>query len=251
MAAASPMGAPAPAKEVECKGAALSFQLKFGKELSTIDTLGDQNTIGDLRQVLLAKTGVPAALQKIMFKGMQRDDTKTLQAVGIRDKVKVMMVGSSIDQVMKAAQGPTADQLSAQASLAEGSAAVEENLQEQTKHRKVLDKGIPEGVEPGLVGNHASLPEGSINNVLNNIGLKVRLTFKKFTEELWVQSASNTQKLHFAQIRKIIAEPIKEHPEYHMMGLQLGSGDGSTLWLYWVPSQYVNAIRYTVMADYS
>lgn len=47
--------------------------------------------------------------------------------------------------------------------------------------------------------------------------MKVRLTFKSFTQELWISSVSNTQKIPYASIRKVTSEPIKGQEEYHIM----------------------------------
>lgn len=42
---------------------------------------------------------VPQALQKVMFKGLAKDD-KTLREIGITPGVKVMVVGSKLDDVL-------------------------------------------------------------------------------------------------------------------------------------------------------
>jgi hypothetical protein len=38
-----------------------------------------------------------------------------------------------------------------------------------------------------------------------------------WSQELWIQSASSTQKLPFASIRQVTSEPIKGHEEYHIV----------------------------------
>lgn len=47
--------------------------------------------------------------------------------------------------------------------------------------------------------------------------MKVRLTFKSFTQELWISSVSNTQKLPYSSIRNVLYEPIKGKEEYHIV----------------------------------
>jgi Ubiquitin family len=212
----------------EITGTPLNFTIKHGKNIhDTSGQIGSGNTVGDLRSFIQLKTNIPGKMQKVMFKGLLKDDAKTLEQAGIAEGVKVMVIGSSIQAVMKATTVPAAGAgAGAGAGFDDDAGEEKGSIQEETKHRKVLEKGVPEGVTPGIAGAHESLPDSSIQGVLNNIGLKVRLTFKKFTEEVWIQSASNTQKIHFAQIRKITAEPIVDHPEYHVVGLQLGSGEG-------------------------
>lgn len=38
-----------------------------------------------------------------------------------------------------------------------------------------------------------------------------------WSQELWIQSASSTQKLPFATIRSVASEPIKGREEYHIV----------------------------------
>ena len=45
-------------------------------------------------------------------------------------------------------------------------------------HVKVLEKGKPEDVMPGIKGAKHSLPNTPINGMVNKTGGKVRLTFK-------------------------------------------------------------------------
>jgi len=45
----------------------------------------------------------------------------------------------------------------------------------------------------------------------------VRLTFKVFAGELWISSATDTQKIMFAQISGIHSEPIKGNEDYQIM----------------------------------
>ena len=48
-------------------------------------------------------------------------------------------------------------------------------------------------------------------------------------------------------VTDIIDEPIADHPGYHMLGLKLGSTEQSRYWIYWVPAQYVQAIRAAII----
>jgi len=79
----------------------------------------------------------------------------------------------------------------------------------------------------------------------------VRLTFKLWSQELWIQSATSTQKLPFGTIRAVTSDPIKGQEEYHIMSLQLGSSERNKYYLYFVPAQYTRAIKSAILADYT
>eukprot|EP01114_Cavostelium_apophysatum_P012030 TRINITY_DN2670_c0_g1_i2.p1 TRINITY_DN2670_c0_g1~~TRINITY_DN2670_c0_g1_i2.p1 ORF type:complete len:185 (-),score=28.17 TRINITY_DN2670_c0_g1_i2:2-556(-) len=152
---------------------------------------------------------------------------RKLRELNIKDGVKVMLVGSSINDVMSAA---------AVAPVAEAAKTEEESttesLSDQTQHKKIIDKGVPEGAEPGKKGRNDPLPQTPLANIYNNLGTKVRLTFKVWSQELWIQSTTSTQKIPFATIRSIQSEPIKGHEEYHLMSLQLGNSERNKYFLY-------------------
>eukprot|EP01119_Soliformovum_irregulare_P003919 TRINITY_DN1495_c0_g1_i1.p1 TRINITY_DN1495_c0_g1~~TRINITY_DN1495_c0_g1_i1.p1 ORF type:complete len:177 (+),score=41.52 TRINITY_DN1495_c0_g1_i1:269-799(+) len=171
-----------------------------------------------------------------------KDEDKRLGDFGIKDGTKIMLIGSTLTEVMQAATNTVTP---------EETKAEEESSREwlSTKlpHKKIIDKGVPEGAEPGKRGRHEALPTIPLQNIYNNTGIKVRLTFKVWSQELWVQSASSTQKIPFGTIRSVASEPIQGHEEYHIMSLQIGSSEGSKYFLYWVPCQYVNAIRNAIV----
>lgn len=52
-----------------------------------------------LSHVFFYVSDVPQALQKVMFKGLAKDD-KTLRDIGITKGAKVMVVGSKLNEVM-------------------------------------------------------------------------------------------------------------------------------------------------------
>ncbi|CAH2256660.1 jg19624 [Pararge aegeria aegeria] len=117
----------------------------------------------------------------------------------------------------------------------------------QKIHRKVLDKGIPPDVMPGIKGIKEPLPPVPVSGMLNKHGGKVRLTFKPEQDQLWLGTKERTEKLAMTSIKSIVSEPITEHEEYHIMGLQLGPTEASRYWIYWVPAQYVEAIKDAVL----
>jgi len=227
------------------KGEIVKFTVNYKKQNHDIE-FGLDQTLGELRIHIAKITGVAAAMQKLMYKGLVKDDSKTLRELGFKDAAKLMLVGSTINEVMSTSASP--------AEVAKTEAKAEEEnkepLSEKLPHKKIIDKGVPEGAEPGKKGKHESLPSVPIQAIYNNVGIKVRLTFKIYTQELWIQSATSTQKLPFASIRAVTSEPIKGNEDYHIMSLQLGSSDKNKYYLYFVPAQYTRAIRNTIMADF-
>lgn len=59
-----------------------------------------------------------------------------------------------------------------------------------------------------------------------------------------------TNKVKMQTIHTVTSEPISGNEEYHMMAIQLGPTEQSRLWLYWVPAQYVNAIKDTILGQW-
>jgi len=232
--------------ETPTSGEMVKLTITFKKQTFPMERPLDEK-LGDFRQVVAKDTGVAAGLQKLMWKGLMKDDTKTLRELGVKDGVKIMLVGSSIEDVMSTATAPPPTEVKEEKS----EEVSKEPLCEQTQHKKIVEKGLPEGAEPGIKGRNDSLPSTPLHDIYNNVGVKVRLTFKMFTQELWVSSASSTQKVPFSSIRSVISEPIKGKEEYHIVVLQLGSSQTSKYYLYYVPCQYTRAIRTAIMSDYT
>ena len=47
----------------------------------------------------------------------------------------------------------------------------------------------------------------------------------------------------YASIRQVYSEPIQGQEAYHILALQLGPTEKSNYYLYYVPNQYVEAIK--------
>ena len=54
-------------------------------------------------------------------------------------------------------------------------------LQEETKHQKILEKGLPDGAEVGNSMDTLPFPEAGLKGILSHMGKPIRLTFKVFT----------------------------------------------------------------------
>lgn len=114
-------------------------------------------------------------------------------------------------------------------------------------HKKVLEKGKPDFALPAWLGLDSPLPLEPLTGMVNKYQLKTRLTFKLETDELWVSTKVRTTKLQMSTIKSVISEPIDTDPKYHILGIQIGPTEQSRLWFYWVPAQYIKAIKSIIL----
>ena len=66
-------------------------------------------------------------------------------------------------------------------------------------------------------------------------------------DEVWIGTKERTDKVPMSSIKAVVSEPIDGHLGFHMVALQLGPTEASRYWIYWVPSQYVDAIKRTIL----
>lgn len=202
------------------------------------------STGSELKQKIHAITGLPPAMQKVMYKGLVPED-KTLREIKVNSGAKIMVVGSTINDVLAVNTPKDAAQQDAKAEESK-----KEPLCRQKQHRKVLDKGKPEDVMPSVKGAQERLPTIPLSGMYNKSGGKVRLTFKLEQDQLWIGTKERTEKLPMGSIKNVVSEPIEGHEDYHMMAFQLGPTEASYYWVYWVPTQYVDAIKDTVLGKW-
>ncbi|XP_075756056.1 ubiquitin domain-containing protein UBFD1 isoform X2 [Pelodiscus sinensis] len=202
------------------------------------------STGAELKERIHALTGLPPTMQKVMFKGLLPEE-KTLREIKVTNGAKIMVVGSTINDVL-AVNTPK--------DAAQQEVKTEENKKEplcrQKQHRKVLDKGKPEDVMPSVKGAQERLPTVPLSGMYNKTGGKVRLTFKLEQDQLWIGTKERTEKIPMGSIKNVVSEPIEGHEDYHMMAFQLGPTEASYYWVYWVPTQYVDAIKDTVLGKW-
>jgi len=91
-----------------------------------------------------------------------------------------------------------------------------------------------------------ALPKHTLSGIYGNSGIKVRVTFRPAVDQLLIMTSSKTDPIPFSSIRDIYAEPIPGHEEYYIVSLQLGATENSRYYLYFVPAQYVDAIKDTI-----
>jgi len=171
--------------------------------------------------------GVPNdARMKLLFKG-QLKDGQTLREAGLTNGSKVMVLGSTVAE-MRSVQEAAAS--SAPESTDQGAGqSTEPSWSEQPQHKKIIDKGRPKNAWPGIKDRQMPLTDQRtmIPGLCTAHG-PVRLTFKDNLNQVWIGSATRTQKVTKTTITKIEAQPIVGHEEYSILRLQLGRQSEST-----------------------
>jgi len=206
----------------------------------------DNELIGSIKAKIAPLSGVPVENQKLMFKSMLVD-TNTAVASGLKAGLKVMLIGTSKVDIQK-------EQLNSVIASVTPTLPNKPHspleLSSAAEHKKIIDKGAPEGALPGITGRTAHLAE--IGNVVKCVydkkGEVVRLTFKLEDNQLWIGGKAHTHKLSMAQIRNVTYEPLSGCAGYAMLVLHVGSTDKSNLYFYFVPLQYCADIKRVILA---
>lgn len=68
--------------------------------------LGSNVIIGDVKKALVQKTGLEASELKILFRGVEKDDAEQLQAAGVKDASKLVLVEDPNKRVEQVEQPP-------------------------------------------------------------------------------------------------------------------------------------------------
>lgn len=221
----------------------IDFKLVFNKQRFDVSFPLDE-TVTSLKSHVEKLTGVPADMQKLMYKGLIKED-RVLRELGLVKGAKVMVVGSTLNDVL--AVSPPEKQ-----TLVEEKPTVTEKQSfcKQKMHKTIIDKGVPEEAMPGIKNAKDSLPPFPLSGMLNKSGGKVRLTFKLELDQLWIGTKERTEKIPMNSIKNVVSEPIEGHEEYHLMGIQLGPTEASRYWVYWVPVQYIDAIKDAILGKW-
>ncbi|ESO87415.1 hypothetical protein LOTGIDRAFT_235090 [Lottia gigantea] len=223
----------------------VDFKIIYNKSKYDVSFSLDE-TIHQLKQHVQGLTGVPHAMQKLMYRGLAKDEC-TLRQLNVTKGAKIMVVGSTLNDVLSVS-APSKQEL---AEAAKAEASSKEPLSEMKQHKKVLEKyGKPEDANPGVKNRKDPLPHVPLSGMYNKSGGKVRLTFKLESDQLWIGTKERTDKIPMNSIKAVVSEPIKGHEEYHLMGIQLGPTEASRLWIYWVPAQYVDSVKDAILGKW-
>ncbi|TPX57576.1 hypothetical protein PhCBS80983_g03756 [Powellomyces hirtus] len=219
------------------------FRLTHGKSTHEFEVL-QSTTVAELKVKVEEATGVHANMQKLLYKGMLKNE-QTVKDAGIVDGIKVLLMASKVEDIVNLAAAATTAPV-----LTKHQPIVKTPLCEKTEHKKVLDKGRPDDAEPGILGIKSPLPPNGLRSMLNSRGEKVRLTFKLELDQLWIGTNERTQKVGMGSIKGVQSEPIKGHPEYHILVLQLGPTEKSNYYIYWAPCQYIDSVRDAILGPF-
>ena len=185
-------------------------------------------------------------MMKVMVKGLAKDEM-TLKQLGVVKNSKIMVVGSSLNDVLSVSSSPKD---AGKAGNSSNSSKEELTASKMKNHKKVLDKGKPDDAMPAVKGAKNPLPPQPLSGMLNKHGGKVRLTFKQDLNQLWIGTKERTEKVPLSSIKNVVSEPIENFEEYHIVALQLGPTEASRYYVYWVPAQYVDAISDAILGKW-
>ncbi|XP_028406585.1 ubiquitin domain-containing protein UBFD1-like [Dendronephthya gigantea] len=224
----------------------ISFRVVWNKKNYDV-TFNSNDTVESLKKHIETLTGLPVSTQKLMYKGLVKDDSKTLNDIKLINNAKMMVIGSTVKDIMAVNIPPSAKALKEETAAA---ASSKEPWSQQKMHKKILDKGKPEDAMPGDKTKKEPLPRQPISGMLNKAAGKVRLTFKLEVDQLWIGTKERTEKISMGSIKNVLSEPIEGHEDYHVLAIQLGPTEASRYWVYWVPAQYVDAIKDTILGKW-
>jgi hypothetical protein len=185
-------------------------------------------------------------MMKLMHGGLLKDDSKTLTQCKVTRGTKMMMLGKNLAVAAKLQSARSSSTTSPTAETTK--LVVVEPMSTQTKHKKILAKGKPDDVMEARRHKKDALPASGIVGVYNNSGTKVRIVFKTFESMLWIASTETTQKYNYGSVSNVKSEEIVGDEGYHIVALQLGKSEASTIYLYWVPAQ-VSVVVVVVVVD--
>jgi len=202
------------------------------------------DTVALIKEKLFAITHFPAQNQKLMLKAKQLSDPSVvfLETHKLGKKDKLILIGTPLADLAMAVTKPTdvkppSDDVKPKA----------DPIQEITKHKKILEKGLPPDAEVGNSMDTQPFPEGGLKGIYNNMGKPVRLSFKFESQEICINGKERTEKLPMGSIYDVTSEKVEGRGGYHIVSLKMGKEDKSCYYLYYVPAQYVEAIKASIL----
>lgn len=209
-------------------------------------------TLGMLQGMIQEATEVPPALQQIIFKGNTlKEADSLLYDLGIhKTKTKLTVIGCTTADIAQSLLKAKKKSSSSMTDDDEEVVEKEKTISERKPHVAIIDKGLPPDHIEGEDGKNQPLPH-VIKGIINSEGEPVRLIFKNDLQQLWISTATSTNKVNYMMIRSIKTEPIHANKHYSMVGLQLGNESDDHMWFYWVPNQFTRSFRYTLLGNTS
>lgn len=206
-------------------------------------------TVIEIKEALEPLTHVPVGMQKLIFRGLL-SDSASLGSLSLPTRdAKLMLVGTSQSEADELRQVESIPVVEGDKIATVSPVDSNTDWSEQTEHKRVLERfGKPENAMVGILNSEEILaPDESLTGLYDKRGQALRLRVRPDTCELWLATKDVTHKFPLATIHDVVSQPIKDHPEYHIMAFQLGPTPKSRYFVYWLPSQYVDSIKTMVL----
>lgn len=253
-------------KEIEISENAVFEELPSSKSSITLTIIHNRNkykqtfdlstTVGEVKRTMELLTGVPASMQKLIYRSVLVDDIKLENLHFSLHSAKLMLVGTQANEVehlqnsaalMDNYSNCSANNLTSHGVYGENDD--DSDWCDQVEHKNILKRfGMPDNVMVGILNTEECLtPDQCLVGLYDKRGQSLRLKIKSETGELWLVSKTVTNKFPLSIIQDVRNQFIKGHPEYHIMAFQLGPTKKSRYFVYWIPSQYVQSIKTFVL----
>jgi hypothetical protein len=138
-----------------------------------------------LKRVIETTTKVAPELQKVLVKGIPKDDV-ILKSLNLSNGSKVLVIGTKLDDIISVSTPPTQSELKGGTggeSSGSGSDS-NQNWCSIPRHQKIIEKGIPDDAMPGIRDIRDPLPPYPLSGMISSSRAKVRLTFKLESDEV-------------------------------------------------------------------
>ncbi|TPX34730.1 hypothetical protein SmJEL517_g02731 [Synchytrium microbalum] len=223
----------------------IPFKVTF-KDQTWSMSLPPTATVEQIKKSVEEMSEIPKELQKLLYKGILKDDS-TLTEAKIIPNCKIILMASKLEAITSIAAASSSSAPAKKESLV---AVVTVPLSDMTEHKKHIEKK-PADIEEGVLNKQIPIPERGLTNLYDQRGVKTRLGFRNDIQELLVATKERTQKFPYSSVRSVKSEPIRDHPEYHILVIQLGPTEKSSRYLYWCPAQYTESVKDAILGKFS
>ncbi|EDQ88404.1 uncharacterized protein MONBRDRAFT_32939 [Monosiga brevicollis MX1] len=228
-----------------------TLRIVYAKEKLKLE-VDPSMTVQTLKDKISDMTHVPGDKIKLMHKGLLAGpgkpelENRSLVEAKLANKAQILVVGATSDAVKSVEQ---VDALAKTGALkqteqvAAAAAARKTPWATETKHKRILDRGVPDDAPLAFLPGADPLPDAPISGMLDGSGEKVRLHFSLTTNELIISTKRQTRRVPLSKIQQIKSEPIPSLEHYHILAIQMGSTAQSTYFVYYFPAQYVASAK--------
>lgn len=219
-----------------------------------------------LTKEIMKETLIPTSLQKLILKGkvVSAEDDKPLSELFGTGNLRLTLVGSKMNDVVGCVnRGPTPIRITPSMRRVDRVSSEQTPSTPTWEHESIVQKVQPlfekahasEDFVKGVNGKSSPLPK-SLSNIFDSKGELIRFTFsvekRRFTIQRVDEENETPRSVSFDDVRDIRVEGIPKQEDYSALGVQIGSNPLTDVeWFFFVPSQFVKAIRYTLLGNLS